>query len=167
MKFLKSAIVILLACFLFGCGAGNADFGNIRWATLPIGIAAQSEDDFEVMELYNEIFGIEMFVYDEDGVQISLAEDLGQCVKGTVEIESDDYGDAYSASINMLDGMYDDYYKIVLAHQLGHVLGANHSQNCIMREKVYSEESLDSQLDCQDFIDTIENLYPEYFDLED
>lgn len=106
-----------------------------QWAELPVHVAIASDNDLRVIEQYNEFFGQEIFVADPDGpVEIEYT-DIFTRTNGDLDGNTTVFGDenGITGAYVQIDLNADlDRAFCIVAHELGHVLGAEHTSTGVM-----------------------------------
>lgn len=167
----KIGMILAVATMLAGCG-GELPFA--RWESLPVGIAATTDQEIETLQIFNQTLGVEVFVVDPDGVKIEykkLADfDCGlEHAIGCAVFDRDENNFIVSGTITLrevltLGGRPDYVVESVLAHELGHILGhGGHTETGIMQAVVPTEEDIEGNL-LGEFSDW---FYSEYTEVEE
>lgn len=167
----KYAMTVLVALVFVHCGGSSGDiYGNCfssRWENLPINIIINNEYEEEVVNLYNEVFGYEVFRIAETGIQfvitdLSVDPDKDELGKASEYCASGYITDAHLyVDSKILDENNFDLYELVVAHELGHAMGFDHMNTGIMTRYQDDYFEVSDQLANEQFVVAFVDRYPE------
>lgn len=106
-----------------------------QWAELPIRVSIASDNDLIVMGKYNDFFGQEIFVEDPDGDVVIEYTDILEKTEGDHDGNTTVFGDENGitgAYVQIDKNATTERSQCILAHELGHVLGAHHESSGLM-----------------------------------
>lgn len=132
-----------------------------KWASLPILVRANNDLDIEVIEAFNNAFQTEIFRDSEDGIVITLKDYVPSSENALTLISENPTGNIISAHIDIqnITDCDPDLYQKILAHQLGHILGAEHLCTSIMKPDIGKIGILQTELNDDVFIESVLNTY--------
>lgn len=132
-----------------------------KWESLPILVRANNDLDLEVIDAFNIAFQTEIFRDSEDGIVITLKDYAPSAENALTSISENPIGNIISAHIDIQDitECDPDLYQKILAHQLGHILGAEHLCTSIMNPDIGQIGVLQTELSDDVFIESVLNTY--------
>lgn len=156
---LKMSIV---SCFMMISCSSVGGFTD-----LPIKIQHLSELDQHVIDKYNDYFGVKIFELVESESDCALIYDTDTLLHddnlfGHASLEWGADGKVTNCVIRIRDDLDDWEYTNILAHELGHVLGAPHMDSGIMDPSVSGIRNLDTLFDGE-FNDWVRGSYADMF----
>lgn len=157
--------IITLAAVALILIQGCAECEN--WAELPVPVNAQNEAEFAAIEGLNQAFGRELFVVDEEGININYVprDELGKSKVGCAKLECSGGDITIDSSIKIYE-VYEDLLssRNIIAHELFHQLGfLGHTSSGLMRSIVDPAQEISgpiSDLITDELRDWVERNYP-------
>lgn len=148
MKVLKFFIVCF---FLNSCGIEGVNIE--RWAVLPVKIQIDDDRDLAVVEFINSKFSDDVLSPGESGdIEIQIVEKVSNPLALAETYTKFNSEGIVSALIEIEESAFvsdeDQWYFLVLIHELGHAFGAPHMDTGIMREKVpHGTKNIDEKVE--------------------
>lgn len=151
---------IIKACLLYILILNQGCSDVHRWENLPVGIMVTTEREIKVIEKINDFFGTDIFENSEHGIPIYYVERLGGLAHTDWGWEN---GIIYDGWIELDETLSGNDFEIVFAHELGHILGAKHTEIGLMNPHQDQSLPLEDHL-AGHFENWVIETYPEYFD---
>lgn len=151
MKYLLFFILLLTSC--------EVDDPNCPYEELPILVDASNELTANAINIWNEAMGVVVFENSPDGVAVEFVDSLPDFKRGfaTWTCSNGFKTKAHVKVIPVESGP--GITTSVICHELGHVIGMQHTKEGIMQRIVPPIHTLENVLEMTDYFF---DLYPEY-----
>lgn len=127
-------IILLSSCYS-KVSHHEVDDPQCRYKDLPIAIKDPDDLTIEVMQAWNDELGLTIFKESRRGIKIVYL-DIEEGKNGITYFNCSEDGFKTHADIEIEASLSDNKAVSVIAHELGHVIGMQHTEYGIMRSPV-------------------------------